>query len=97
MFNWFKSENKYEKAEEALNNFKPEYVPQEEPERPYYTVGPTTKGRVMLKVHYGNVSMDETGINSLIGVLEASKAWLEPNKENGKQPDDGCQEEYDPL
>jgi hypothetical protein len=29
--------------------------------------------------------------------LEASKAWLEPNKENGKQPDDGCQEEYDPL
>ena len=51
--------------------------PLAEPEREYYSIGPTTEGRVMLKLYYGNVSMDETGLNSLIGALEAAKAWCE--------------------
>jgi hypothetical protein len=62
-------------------------IPYEEPERAYYSISPSTKGRVMLQVYYGNVSMDETGINSLIGVLEASKAWLEPSKDKTEEED----------
>ena len=74
MFNWFKKEEPDNLAGEQ------KWVPMEpqpEPERVYYSIGPTTENRVMLKVHYGNVSMDEEGIDSLIKVLEASKSWLE--------------------
>ena len=39
----------------------------------------------MLKLYYGNVTMDEVGINSLIQVLEASKAWLEPEKDKTEE------------
>ena len=41
--------------------------------------------------------MDEEGLNSLIQTLEASKAWLDPRLESGKQPEDGCQEEETPV
>ena len=59
----------------------PKYVPEgmlkeseREPERQYYSLGPTTEGRVMLRVYYGNVSMDRNGIDTMIKTLEASKA-----------------------
>lgn len=83
------------KLDEMVEKIKEQ--PYEEPERQYYSLGPTTRGRVMLKVHYNNISMTLEGIDGLIKVLEASKAWLEPQKDGGKQPEDACQEEYDPL
>lgn len=80
----------------------PKYVPEgmlkeseREPERQYYSLGPTTEGRVMLRVYYGNVSMDRNGIDTMIKTLEASKAWLED--QSGKQPDNGCQVGEKPL
>ena len=68
-----------------------------EPEMTYLAIGPTSKGRVSLKLNYGSVTMDEEGLNSLIQTLEASKKWLNPSLESGKQPDNGCQEEETPV
>lgn len=73
---------------------KAEAINQPEPERMYYSLGPTTEGRVMLRVYYGNVSLNEVGIDTLIKALESSKVWLE---EGGKQPEDGCQEAEHPV
>lgn len=95
MFDFFKT---LKEENSRLNKSKetPKYVPEgmlreskPEPEGQYYSLGPTTEGRVMLKLHYGSVSMDREGIDSLIQVLEASKVWLEDK--SGKQPDNGCQ------
>jgi hypothetical protein len=80
-----------DKADYYCDKMKKE--PYEEPEQAYYTLGPTTKGRVMLKLGYSNITMDEVGIDNMIKTLEASKAWLEPEKEIGKQPENGCQTE----
>lgn len=90
MFNWFKKKT----AEKSLDEWKKEWKSAPEPERTYYSVGPTTEGRVMLQVYYGNISFNEEGIDKLIKILESSKVLLE---NSGKQPDNGCQEEYDPL
>ena len=95
MFDFFKTlkeeNSRLNESKKALDDLKPDWVPQPEPERQYYSLGPTTEGRVMLKLHYGIVSMDRDGIDSLIQVLEASKVWLEDK--SGKQPDNGCQVE----
>jgi len=99
MFNLFKKDSAHNKVvkeqREQLNDYLKNNTPEPEPERQYYSLGPTTEGRVMLKVYYGNVSMDKDGIDALIKTLEASKAWVEDK--SGKQPEDGCQEDYDPL
>ena len=96
MFDWF---NTKKIEEDTLKNFKPEWMPQEEPERTYLAIGPTSKGRVSIKLNYGVVTMDEVGINCLIKSLEASKSWLNPklDVESGKQPEDGCQQEDKPV
>ena len=75
-----------ERNEEVMN--------QPEAERMYYSLGPTTEGRVMLRVYYGNVSFNRVGIDTLIKALESSKMWLE---ESGEQPEDGCQKENQPV
>ena len=85
MFNLFKNK----KAEKSLDEWKQEWLPKEEPEMRYYSIGPTSYGRVMIKVSYGNMSLNEEGIDKLIKALEVSKMWLD---ESGKQPEDGCQE-----
>ena len=85
MFNLFKNK----KAEKSLDEWKQEWLPKEEPEMRYYSIGPTNYGRVMIKVSYGNMSLNEEGIDKLIKALEVSKMWLD---ESGKQPEDGCQE-----
>jgi hypothetical protein len=99
MFNWFNKETAHDKVveerKEQLDNFLKNTTPQPEPERQYYSLGPTTEGRVMLKVYYGNVSMDKDGIDALIKTLEASKAWVDDR--SGKQPEDGCQEAEQPV
>ena len=82
------------KEEDPLKHFKPDWIPKEEPEMRYYSIGPTSHGRVQLNVAYGNVSLNRLGIDNLIKVLETSKMWLE---ESGKQPDNGCQEEETPV
>mgnify|MGYP003337586450 CR=1 FL=1 len=94
MFNWFKKEE-----EDTLKHFKPEWVPQEEPERSYYSIGPSSKGRVIVQVYYGNISLNREGIDNMIKALEVSKVWLNPklDVESGKQPDNGCQEEETPV
>ena len=57
MFNFFKKETAHDKVikeqREQLNDYLKNTTP--EPERQYYSLGPTTEGRVMLKVYYGNV------------------------------------------
>ena len=88
MFNWFKRKEYIVPEVEK---------PKEEPERTYLLIGPTSKGRVALRLRYSEITMDEIGINSLIKSLEASKAWLNPTLESGKQPEDGCQEEETPV
>ena len=93
MFNWFKNECE-KKAEKSLEDWKKEWVPATQPEKTYYNLGPTTEGRVMLQVYYGNVSLNEKGIDLLIKALETSKMWVD---ESGKQPEDGCQEEETPV
>ena len=94
MFDWF---NTKKIEEDTLKHFKPQWMPQEEPEMTYLAIGPTSKGRVSIKLNYGVVTLDEVGIDSLIQTLEASKAWLDPRLESGKQPEDGCQEEEQPV
>lgn len=91
MFDLFKSRKKVDDMIEEIKQNQP-YA---EPERQYYSLGPTNEGRVMLKVYYGNISMDKEGIDSFINVLEASKMWLEDR--SGKQPEDGCQEAQQPV
>jgi hypothetical protein len=88
MFNIFKSKD-YVMPEIP----KTEVVTKEQ-ERTFYSLGPTTEGRVMLRVHYGNVSFNRLGIDNMIKALEASKIWLE---ESGNDPQDGCQEEEKPV
>ena len=66
MFDWF---NKKKIEEDTLKHFKPQWMPQEEPERTYLAIGPTSKGRVSIKLNYGVVTMDEVGINCLIKSL----------------------------
>jgi len=99
MFNLFKKDSAHNKVvkeqREQLNDYLKNNTPEPEPERQYYSLGPTTEGRVMLKVYYGNVSMDKDGIDTLIKVLEASKAWVEDK--SGKQPEDGCQKQPEPV
>jgi hypothetical protein len=92
MFNLFKKKEPQNLVGEQ------KWVPQEpvpEPERQYYSIGPTTERRVMLKVYYGNISMDKEGIDAMIKTLEASKVWCED--ESGKQPEDGCQKQPEPV
>ena len=90
MFNFFKKKT----AEKSLEEWKKEWVPATTPEKTYYSLGPSTEGRVILQVNYGNVSLNEKGIDLLIKALETSKMWLD---ESGKQPEDGCQEEEQPV
>lgn len=81
MFNLFGKTPEYTKVEVPRVE-----VPVVEQESQYYSIGPTTEGRVMLKLYYGNVSLNEVGIDSLIRVLEASKQWCE--EKSGKEPED---------
>lgn len=78
MFNWFKKETAQEKLSREERQQLDYYLKskEDEPERTYYSVGPTTEGRVMLKVYYGNISFTEDGIDYLIKALETSKMWL---------------------
>ena len=101
MFDFFKT---LKEENSRLNKAKetPKYVPEgmlkeskPEPERRYYSLGPTTEGRVMLAVNYGNISMDEKGIDCMIKALEASKVWLEDK--SGKQPESACHSEEQPV
>lgn len=92
MFDFFKT---LKEENSRLNKAKEDCVPQPEPERRYYSLGPTTEGRVMLAVHYGNISMDEKGIDCMIKALEASKVWLEDK--SGKQPESACHSEGQPV
>lgn len=85
MFNLFKKKT----PEKSPEDCKQEYVPKEEPEVRYYSVGPTSHGRVMFKVAYGNVSLNELGIDNLIKALEASKMWLD---ENNRRPENRAPE-----
>lgn len=92
MFNLFRNK----KLDEAIEKIKEE--PYVEPERTYYSIGPSTKGRVVFRLSYNNISMDEVGIDALIKVLESSKVWLEPDKDDsGKQPEDGLPTEGQPV
>ena len=94
MFDWF---NTKKIEEDTLKHFKPQWMPQEEAERTYFSIGPTSKGRVSLRLRYSEITMDEIGIDNLIKSLEASKIWLDPSLDSGKQPQDGCQEEETPV
>ena len=99
LFDWWKkfygeggelNTDKFEKL------YKSEPVP--EPERTYLSIGPTSKGRVSLRIYYNEVTMDGAGLDSLIQTLEASKMWLTPSLDkSGKQPEDGCQVEEQPV
>lgn len=89
MFSLFRNK----KLDEMVEKIKEE--PYVEPEREYYMIGPTTEGRVLLKLYYGNVSLNKDGIDALIKVLEAAKDWCV--EKSGKQSDDGCQEEEEPV
>ena len=98
MFNlhlWKKKEEKSfgDKLFEAKDKMEKEQ-PAPKPEMEYYSIGPSSEGRVILRVPYGNVSLNVGGIDNLIAVLESAKRWVD---ESGKQPEDGCQEEETPV
>ena len=97
MFNWFKSEEK--SLADRYFEARAKEEPTEEPERTYYSIGPSSKGRVIVQVYYGNISLNRDGIDNMIKALEVSKVWLNPklDVESGKQPDNGCQEEETPV
>ena len=84
MFGWFKKESAQDKVieeqREQLDSYLKNTTP--EPERTYLSIGPTSKNRVSLRIHYGEVTMDLEGIDSLIKTLEASKAWIVEKEED---------------
>lgn len=89
MFNYFNKPTEYPKVET------PKWYPAEQ-EKTYYSIGPTNQGRVMLMMYYGNASLNRAGLDSLIAVLESSKAWLDESLDPfGEQPEDGLTDSED--
>ena len=76
-------------------------IPKSEVKTPaytFYSIGPSSDGRVSFRTGNIEFTLNESGIDSMIASLKASKSYLnDANRLSGKQPEDGCQEEYDPL
>ena len=70
MFEWFKKPI-YTKVVKF-----PEQVPYVEPPAPepitYYSIGPTSNGRLNLKVGHNSINMNKAGTRALINMLEAA-------------------------